>query len=426
MFTKIIRFYQSLFLLALILFVAVGCNSSSSTSKINFAYKYDPEPSIIRPDFKAFHLTDKLSNLYFSINSKEVLYTKITGDTSYKADLKIRYKIYNQNDIKTILDSATFDMRDTTTEGNFDKVLVGGFTLNTEINNSFFVEIRIRDVNRDLNVVEFFNFKKTNELNNGHFLLLDSNQLPLLNDQIHENEFFHIVKSPLLVSDNFNLNFYGSPFGMAPPPFSENGINYSLPEAINSEKLSFFSDTIAVSSKNKGFYTISEISKTSNYSFLSVDKEYPILGDVAQLIPPTRFISTQKEYDKLLASKDAKAGVDEFWLNITKDFNRAKQILGTYYGRVENSNRYFSDVQEGWKTDRGLIYLIYGAPSTIYKGYNYEKWIYGEESNMLAISFSFKRMETPISTNSYILERNNTYKSSWYRAVDNWRQGRVY
>lgn len=45
---------------------------------------------------------------------------------------------------------------------------------------------------------------------------------------------------------------------------------------------------------------------------------------------------------------------------------------------------------------------------------------------MLAISFNFTRIETPVSTNIYILERNPTYKTNWYKAVDNWRQGRVY
>lgn len=420
------RINRTLTILFAIISLTYGCSRSNSTSKINFAYKYDPEPSIIRPDFKLFHLSDQLSNFYFGINAKEVLYTKVYGDTTYEAHLKIRYKLYLQSDTKTLIDSATYQMRDTTVEGQFGKSLLGGFTIKATNGNDYFIEIRIRDEHRDLNTVEFFNFKKSQAVTNGHFLLLDSNNYPLLNDQIIENNPFKIVRSPWLKNTAFQLNFYESPFGMAPPPFSENGINYSLPEPISSEQVILL-DTTFVAAKQKGFYSISDVqSPNSFYTFLAVEEEYPIISDVEQLLQPTRFISTQKEYDKLLSSPNPKEGVDEFWLNITKDFNRAKQILGTYYGRVESSNRFFTDVQEGWRTDRGLIYLIYGAPSTIYKGFNYEKWIYGEETNMLAISFNFTRIETPVSTNIYILERNPTYKSSWYKAVDNWRQGRVY
>lgn len=158
----------------LIIFFAIasllfGCSRSNSTSKINFAYKYDPEPSIIRPDFKLFHLSDQLSNFYFGINAKEVLYTKVYGDSTYEANLKIRYKLYLQSDAQTLIDSATYQMRDTTVEGMFSKSLLGGFTVKAKNENNYFIEIRIRDENRDLNTVEFFNFKKSQDITNGHF-----------------------------------------------------------------------------------------------------------------------------------------------------------------------------------------------------------------------------------------------------------------
>jgi len=416
--------YFYLFFIALLLF---GCNSSNNTSNLNFAYKYDPEPSIIRPSFKVFHLSENKSNLYFSIHSKDVLYTKIFNDTNYESRLKIRYKLFYQDDIKTILDSATYQMNDTTSEGNFDKQLFGGFTLNALNSQKYFVEIRIRDINRDLNIVEFFNFTKSESISDGHFILLDSSNFPILESQVHVNKKFKVVRSPWVDKDNFKLNHYGTnTFGLAPPPFSEDGINYELPKQTKTDQVILFTDTTTLTVKEKGLYHFISDSTDRGFCFLAVSPNYPKLDNIEQFIAPTRFISTQKEYDKLTSYTNSKEGIDEFWLSITNDFKRAKQVLGTYYGRVESSNRFFTDVQEGWQTDRGLIYLIFGAPSTIFKGYNYEKWIYGEESNMLTISFSFKRIETPTSTNTYILERNPTYKSSWYKAVDNWRQGRVY
>lgn len=404
-----------------------GCKNFSSTDKLNFAYKYDPEPTIIRPEFKVFHISESSSNFYFGINSREVLYTKIKGDTLFEANLKIRYKLFNQISQRNIIDSSTYIMRDTTSPSDLNKILYGGFTLKAENNNNYYLEVRIRDENRDLNIVDFYTFNKKAAISNEHFLLLDSLNYPLLNDRVIAGSPFSIVKSPILQENHFQLLAYESPFEIAPPPFAMDGISYALPSTPTSdEKLNLADDTSGFFTFKEGLHLITILDSSDRFAFISVNKKFPKLAAVEDMIAPTRFISTQKEYDALNANMDSKEAVDNFWLNITKDFNRARQILGTYYGRVESANEYFTDIQNGWKTDRGLIYLIYGPPSTIYKGYNYEKWIYGEESNMLAISFNFRRIENNLSRNIYKLDRNTAYKNSWYRAVDNWRQGRVF
>ncbi len=409
------------------LFIIQGCQNYTSTDKLNFAYKYDPEPTIIRPEFKVFHISESSSNFYFGINSREALYTKIKGDTLFEANLKIRYKLFNQINQRAIIDSSTYIMRDTTRESDLNKILYGGFTLKAEKGNNYYIEVRIRDENRDLNIVDFYTFNKQASISSEHFLLLDSLDYPLLNDRVVAGKPFSIVKSPALDVSSFQLKSYDSPLQIAPPPFAENGISYALPSAPSSAKsINLKEDTSRLFILNEGLHLLSISDTSDRFAFLSANEAFPKLGEVKEMIAPTRFISTQKEYDVLNSNRDTKEAVDNFWLNITKDFNRARKILGTYYGRVESANEYFTDIQEGWKTDRGLIYLIYGPPSTIYKGYNYEKWIYGEESNMLAISFNFRRMENALSRNIYKLDRNTTFKSSWYRAVDNWRQGRVY
>jgi GWxTD domain-containing protein len=386
---------------------------------------YDPDPAIIRPNFKIFHLNETESNFYFGIESTEVLYSKLDKDTLSVANLKIRYKLFEQSNLEVILDSTTYHMRDTV--GVKDaKTLYGGFLIPAEANKKYFLEVRIRDVNRDLNTVEFFTFVKYQQVDESNFMLLDSNDLPILNNIVNPNQPIKIVKSPWIANKEYKIEQYIEPFALPPPPFADKGLAYTLPPTSDFEKVVYLEDTINYTFISNGLYTIRDDSLNQVYAILCLHEGFPKLNKVDYLIEPTRYISTQSEFEKLNIDLDKKAAVDNFWLTISNDFNRAKQILGEYYKRVESANRYFTDVQEGWKTDRGLIYLIYGTPSTIYKGYNYENWVYGEETNMLSITFKFRRLNSPLSKNTYILERSQNFKSAWYRAVDNWRQGRVY
>lgn len=414
-------------LLSLLLLAVVtwSCSSSQNTSNVNFAYMYDPDPAIIRPNFKIFHLNEKESNFYFGIESSEILYSKIEKDTLSEANLKIRYKLFEQSDLSTILDSTTYYMKDTVSK-KIEKTLYGNFTIPVDTNKKYFLEIRIRDVNRDLNTIEFFSFVKYQQVDEGNFMLIDSNNLPILNSIVYPNQPVKIVKSPWISNGEYKIEQYIQPFDLPPPPFADKGLSYALPNSSDYIQSIFLKDTTTYSFNSKGLYTIHGDSLNQLYSILCMHEGFPQLKRVEYLIEPTRYISTQTEFDKIKEAVDKKDAVDNFWLSISNDFNRAKQILGEYYKRVESANRYFTDVQDGWRTDRGLIYLIYGTPSTIYKGYNYENWVYGEETNMLSLTFKFRRLNSPLSKNTYILERSQSFKSAWYRAVDNWRQGRVY
>ena len=106
------------------------------------------------------------------------------------------------------------------------------------------------------------------------------------------------------------------------------------------------------------------------------------------MIPPLQFISSSEEFLELKESKNTKIALDKFWLSKTKDNEQqAKKLIHTFYRRVENSNKFFTSYLEGWKTDRGMIYLIFGAPNIIYQTKGGERWIYGEKNNIYSLNF---------------------------------------
>ena len=93
--------------------------------------------------------------------------------------------------------------------------------------------------------------------------------------------------------------------------------------------------------------------------------------------------------------------------------------------KSEFSNRFFSSYLEGWKTDRGLVYIIFGPPSSVYISDDSESWNYGQQNNYSSLIFTFDKVNNPFTGKDYHMRRAEYYEVPWYKAVDTWRSGRV-
>jgi len=103
----------------------------------------------------------------------------------------------------------------------------------------------------------------------------------------------------------------------------------------------------------------------------------------------------------------------------------AREMIRIYYTRVQYANFYFTTDREGWKTDRGMIYVIYGPPKILIKKDGQETWTYFLQSGE-SIRFTFRYKENPFTNNLYELQRNLEPSPHWREAVDSWRNGRVF
>ena len=92
---------------------------------------------------------------------------------------------------------------------------------------------------------------------------------------------------------------------------------------------------------------------------------------------------------------------------------------------MEEANRYFSGVVPGWKTDRGMVHIIFGIPDKIRRTRESEWWLYGEEGTANAVNMRFLRKDHPWDPSFFVLGRSIQYRVAWDRMVTNWRNGRV-
>lgn len=402
-----------------------ACAPGPSVNNFNYSYLYDDEPAIPRPSFQVFHISENVSKLFFKLNSKNILYSKTPTDTVFSARLQIKYKVFDWEDRKNLIDSATISVWDYG-KNNEERVLTGNLNMNVNSGKRYFLEIRIRDTNRDLNVLNYHSIDKRKNSNRQYFLLSDTSGKVLFGNNFQNSAPYIIKKSSLLIYNYMVVKISREEMPLAPPPFAETistlpKINYD-----SSYILSFYSDTVSFyPSTSAVHHLFPEIDNEDGFYLFHFREDFPFITNTEQMIEPLRYISTQLEYDNLKNAANKKKEMDAFWLRMAGNEDRARKVMNAYYSRVEKNNLFFTSYKEGWKTDRGIVYLIYGPPSTIYKTPTFESWIYGEESNILSLTFKFKKMENPMSENDFILMRDLSMKPSWYREVDSWRQGRI-
>ena len=151
---------------------------------------------------------------------------------------------------------------------------------------------------------------------------------------------------------------------------------------------------------------------------------YPKLAQIEDLYAPIVYLSTRLEYRSLNNAENKKKAMDNFWLKIAGTKDKARRIIRNYYRNVELSNRLFTNYKAGWKTDKGMVHIVYGPPEEVYRNEFEEIWIYDRSENMARLRFTFIKVKSIFTKDHYDLKRDRSYEKFWYRTIDLWRKGR--
>jgi hypothetical protein len=223
-----------------------------------------------------------------------------------------------------------------------------------------------------------------------------------------------------LDSHEWIVSYYDDNFPAAAPIFSEGQARVARVMAVDSvykvrgmEEVNF---------PMKGLFLIQkDTTALEGFSF-RVEEDYPQYSKLANLSGPLIYITTRQEYDRLESAGTNKKAFDRVVLSITTDTERARILMRNYFRRVELANRYFTSYKEGWKTDRGMVYIIFGIPDQVYKFSDREVWRY--KNDQFDINFTFSRSNSLFDPDNYVLIREKKFESTWYEVIDLWRNAR--
>jgi len=381
---------------------------------------------VIQPLFQVFHANDSVSELHFKINNNQLLYTKRDGQ-DFTSNCLIYYNLFASYNSREILESDSVRFSDVNND-NSDNFLIGKINVNVPLGKTFFLRVTVVDLNRNMSVSDVIIIDKTSDLTRQNFLVTPKNSnVPLFKNYLKINDTV-TVQYKKAETQKLYVKYYNRNFPLPLPPFSvteQPHFEYKpdslfVVESSNEGKVDF------IPSK-KGFYHFqTDTSSHDGLTLFIFSDNFPEIKKAEELFYPLRFITSKEEYDSMDSSNNLKLAVEKFWLNTTNyDKEKARGIIQKYYARVQSANKQFTSYTEGWRTDRGMIYLIYGKPKSIYKAEYYEAWTYNEATNLNVYTFSFIKTMNPFTDNDYKLDRSIIYRQEWFLSVDDWRTGKT-
>ena len=140
------------------------------------------------------------------------------------------------------------------------------------------------------------------------------------------------------------------------------------------------------------------------------------LGDIEKSLRQMKYILTNKEQKKLKGLKGKE--LEDLFLKFWKDRDptpetNQNEIMEEYYARIRYVNDYYNmSWKEGWETDMGMIFILFGAPdniqrtnpnnsnTTIFQIWNYDRlnkqFIFKDQNG-----FGDFRLDTPFMGTNY-------------------------
>jgi GWxTD domain-containing protein len=259
----------------------------------------------------------------------------------------------------------------------------------------------------------FYTYLETNFPVNNYLL---ENQQPVVNPFVVINQNVSIpAGQPLIVSR------YKDTFPPAALVFAEKQARVS--KAIATDSIFTVSPENSFTLSKKGLYLFQADTLSTQGFALRAEEDYPRYRKLQNLAGPLIYICTKEEYDRIELAQGDKKAFDRVILGITNDTERARTLIRNYFRRAELANVYFTSYKEGWKTDRGMIYIIFGLPDQVFRFADREVWKYSNE--FFKASFDFVKTPSIFDPNNYVLVREKKYEKTWYEVVDLWRNARL-
>ena len=425
-------------LLSGILIASVMSSCKTSQQAVDYkdlSYLYNPTKSPINPRYNINNQTDESSVLSIRFSNSDLFFSEANPQGVPTAMVLITVKLFSMSQGKELVDTAVLNLSIIKETGKQEYVY--NLPLKVEKSTEYLAEVKILDRLRLIVTQSFVQFNTLSNDNRynfrvaGHF---DKNLL--FSPVVRIDEYVNLVYSRGHI-DSLFISFY-KPFKEVPDPPSmllpEKTLDYEPTQVVALP----YSDTLPMMFPKEGIYLCSiDRNIKDGFTFLNLGATYPKLTTPEVMIEPLAYLASQDEIAGLRSAVKPKAALDAFWIKCGGNVDKARELIRIYYTRVLYSNYYFTSYKEGWRTERGMIYIIYGPPDKVYKTSEGESWGYKKPviksrwDGRFTVSdsylfFNFKKRENNLSDNDFYLSRSETLVTYWDKAIASWKKGVVF
>ncbi len=403
-----------------------SCVTQKSVEKAETgASRYNPSSFVLHPQFKMFHETESYSKLYVKLFTKELRFSSTNEQRINQAIVKVNYKITSSILSKTIIDSSQTSITIKKIVGQTS--VISFFKIRDIDLDQYLIEINLIDLYGNKKSQSFIRVNKSNDGNEQYYLSLKvKNNKPLFNEYFKRSDTLFIKNKDTNIK-KMSVAYFKPDRNNAEKPFVS-----KKQEQFNLKQDSIWDIPIKTwnakfSSTKPGIYIIRADSvKIRGLLKVQFNNAYPMITNSENMLDALQYLLKDEEIKTMQNSVNKKLSIDNFWIKTTGSKERARELIKIWYNRATYSNYYFTSYKEGRKTDRGMIYTVFGPPDDIKYFDDAEKWIYINTKEDTKLDFIFVKQDNSISNNDYSLIRESRYEVYWNKSIKSWRAGKIY
>jgi GWxTD domain-containing protein len=417
--------------IVILLFLFSGCSIQRPTkisSEEEVAAVYNPSEITLNTEYKVYHNSDTRSTLYIRLFPIELLFNQANEDAEFMARVALDMQVYElsrEDDGREKIDSASIEI----TLGKEDmnqSAFFSSLILPLQLGKSYLLELRSRDQLRGSFGLKYLYVDKTDDQSAQNFNVVNAaNGTPKFRNYFLDGEVFRLLHK----HGDFDTLYIdvlkeGGDYPKPPVAVASPSI---YPYLVDTTLIVSYSETRIYTLPGAGvFHLRYDTTRQEGLTLMNMGNRFPQVRTEDGLLEPLYYIATNSEYDQLRRSSNTKLAVDDFWLNRNSSMERSRELIRIYYNRVVYSNIYFTSDREGWRTDRGMVYVLFGPPDRMLDVGSYQIWYYISSRRNKVIQFKFLRKPTIYTNDHFIWEKDFETMGYWNEAVRTWRKGTIF
>ncbi len=395
----------------LIIFILIlsACGSNEETGYGHLVNEKEAkirEVSYLPLEYSLYRENDTLSKLYFRldpIHFLEKFDSSGVKNTMYRIHFEVRN---NQLGSKNLVGISREELLKDST------VVLDSLVFSLPENKTVYYDLELTDVNKRSSKTYSAFWEREDQFIPEDFLLVAQSTNQVLTRPFIFNERINIKSRK--VGERFKVKLYEDAQSSAQHMYEmESNPLYAKYEVKSEQFVSLKELEDMVNTLNEE--TFVKVESTSEEKQLSFNFTKLTVDDGPSIQPIV-----------YLLSKDENVSFNtwvKFWSKASgNDEMKAEKLIREFNRRVDFANAIFSCHKLGWKTDRGMMYILHGPPDRIMDDVRSETWSYGFTSSV-ATSFVFVRNPSGLHKNDYVLERSIGYRDMESAAIQRWENG---
>lgn len=409
---------KNAFHILLIILVISACGAEKEL-KDGYAYLKPINP--IKPkysedltfDYKIYEENDSTATIYFDILNENLLSKRDSIDRwTRKASLQI---LVRKNGMaKDIFENVSKEWLNIN-EQNFTDSL----TIQIPKKEDVYISTIYNDLNKHVYFENQQWWIRKKPFYPEQFILIDPKTIKPSTKHFQKDknlwiESNHFTNTKVEIKQYKNL----SKTAIAPFSLADSEPDFNKHDSILN--VSFENNLLKIGAENCLSIISNPLQKSESIAFFTNNK-----SEIDIAIQCMTYICSAPEIEKLKDPEMQKIVFDQFWLKAAgNNLSKSNLLQNEFSKRIVYANKNFSSFKLGALTDLGMIYIVYGEPIKIEKDGFQQNWYYSQQGNE-QVKFTFLNDFSNGIPNNYYLERSPIYRSSYYLAVENWRNGMI-